>query len=520
MKHPIKRIKPRNTSNGSFPNDLFAKIHSLENQFEMLYKMFDRIGDEVMLIRANGRIAYVNEATVKGLGYSRDYLLNRSITQFQKNKLSLKQWQKDFLDVLRRTKKPIRFSVERLTKKRELQIIEIMAVCISFQQEDYVLSVARDITQPLALQKELKESEERYREVCEGAADCILTCDLQGRITYVNKAGGKLIKKAVDQIVGTHFRIYVEKKSLLKAFEIFYAAQKGISPIHEEVELVDSEGRQIPVDVHVTTLYKGGKIFQLHALVRDISKRKEFEYVQRQSERIQALTHFISGTVHQIKYPLSAVHEILQGLLKNYRERDFEYIGYNDFKNIMGTIQNVSDKVDHCHEITERLLTISEKKLGLKKETCRINQIVQEAVKLIDERYLPANVRIKLNLSAHDPAVVISHVEFSQIMVNILTNAVQAMPAGGVITVKTSRDLTQHKAVIVVKDEGIGIKKEHLSRIFEPFFTTKQLGVEKSSGLGLSIVYAVVHAHQGRVDVRSDQREGTLVRVEFPLVRK
>lgn len=515
-----KRTTLQNSSSSLLPGGILVKINSLENQFDLLYTMLDRIGDEVMLIGADGRIAYVNQATVKGIGHPRSYLLGRSVIQFHKHKMTFRSWKRTFLDTMRKNRKPIQFVLERVGKGGRQQTIDVTAALMSFQGKDYILSVARDITRQVLLQKELKESEELYRTVSEGAADCIFTVDLCGKITYVNESGTQLLKLPREKILGSHFRRYTDKKSLSRAFEIFRAACKGVSPIHEELEVVTGSGRRIPVDIHVTTLYKSGKIFQIHSLVRDISKRRELEVLQRQSERIQALTHFISGTVHQIKYPLLAVHASLQATLKTYAGRDFEYIGYTDFKSIMATIKSVSDKIYHCHEITERLLSISEKRLGLKKGACRINAIVGEAIRLIDERYLPANVLIRTKFSAYDPVVVISHVELSQIMVNILTNAVQAMPAGGVVTVKTFKDKARDKAVITVKDQGVGIKKEHLSRIFEPFFTTKQLGSEKSSGLGLSIVYAVVHAHQGRIDVKSDQREGTLVRIEFPLAAK
>ncbi len=507
MKRQSTAARPNGTS---FPNG-----NSI-----LFQTMLDRIGDEVMLIRSDSSIAYVNQATVRGLGYSREYLRGRSVLEFHKNKISLEQWKKDFLHVLQKTKKPINFNIERVGKNGKVQTISITAVCVPFDGEDCILSVARDISGQLALERQLRESEELYRALAEDAPDCIVTSDLVGRITYINKAGENLLKRPSREVLLTHFSEYVDRRSLAKAFRLFYDARQGISMLSEEVEIVDAKGRVIPVDVHVTPLYKSGKVFQLHAVVRDITKRKDLEKLQRESDKTQALTHFISGTIQQVQHPLLAVRESLQHILKTYKNRDFEYIGFKDFRDIVASLENIAEKINRCHETTGRLLSISEKKLGLKKKISSVNTIIREAVNSIDPRSLPPGVKLQLRLSGKDPQVAISEVELTQIILSLLANAIQAMRGGGVIVVKTTRDDVHHKATISVQDQGIGIKKEHLTRVFEPFFTTKQIGVEKGSGLGLSVVHAVVNARHGRINIKSSLREGTLVKVEFPLARK
>jgi len=515
------KVNRRSLPKFFFSNGLASLVSSRPSQqLEFFSNVLDQIGDELMLIRSDGRIVYVNNATAQGLGYSRQFLLNQFITKFMKEKMSIKRWKKIFLAKLRKTKKPLHFVIERVVKGNKIQTIDVTAVYMPFYGDDYILSVARDITQQRNLQNRLRESEEAYRILTEEAADGIFTCDLTGKITYTNKAGARLLKKTLSKILGTHFSEYPTQKSLSKAFKIFYSARRGVSGINEEVEIMDSQGKIIPLDVHVTPLYKEGKIFRIHAVVRDISKRKELEYWHRETEKVQALTHFISGTVHEIQYPLTLVLGRLQNILKSYKQRDYEYIGYKDFCDILSTIENVTRKIKHCHDIITRLLTISQKRWGGKREICAATETIREAVKLVEQQQIHPKIKLKLHLAPQNPYIAISEIELQQVLINVLTNALQAMPAGGVVFVKTGVDVDKGIVSIVIKDQGVGIKKEHLSRIFAPFFTTKQIGAEKSVGLGLSLVYAIVHAHQGRIDVKSNLRQGTVVKIDFPLAKK
>jgi len=106
------------------------------------------------------------------------------------------------------------------------------------------------------------------------------------------------------------------------------------------------------------------------------------------------------------------------------------------------------------------------------------------------------------------------------VMVKILTNALQALPGGGTIQLKTSMNKKEQRISVDCHDDGVGIAKDHLGRVFEPFYTTKQRGLEKSSGLGLAIVYSVIKSFQGDVIITSNLRTGTHVRILLPVYSK
>mgnify|MGYP001618529410 CR=1 FL=1 len=357
------------------------------------------------------------------------------------------------------------------------------------------------------------------RILSDEAADAICTIDLRGKLTYANKAQAQLVKVPLQKIQGTHFRRYVDSASLTKAYKFFQMAKSG-QRIYDELNIVDSKGNVIPVDFHTTPLYKQGKVYAIHTIVRDIRKRKQLEQLQIESAKMHAMSCFIAGMAKEIKYPLEVIANRLQDISHSYKNRDFEYIWYKEFKHIMTAIENLTQQVKYCHNMTNRMIHLNRKDLKTTQPACDVNEAIHKAIDLIDGKFLRDHTKITLKLAARLPQAAISKVEFTQVMVNILTNAIEAMPTGGIVTVKTRYNKDKKRIFVQIHDQGIGIKKENLTHIFEPFFTTKQFGVEKSSGLGLAIVSSIIHAYQGSIAVSTNLRQGTIFTIELPPISR
>src|SRR3989344_138334 len=389
----------------------------------------------------------------------------------------------------------------------------------SVREKNPIKSLLATIKQQKDMIRSLAHQLEVCRVLSDEAADAICTVDLKGRLTYANKAQADLVKVPLSKIKGTHFRRYVDPVSLGKAYKFFKLAKNG-KKIRDELNVVDSKGNLIPVDFHTTPLYKNRKVFAIHTIIRDISKRKQFERLQIEAAKTQAMNHFIAGMAKEVKYPLEVIVGRLENISRNYRTRDFEYIGYKEFKQIMGTIEHLNHEVKYCCSITNRMIDLNRKNLGISRSVCDVNKAVGKAVDLLDEKILRPHTKVSLKLSSRLPPGAISELELSQVVTNILTNAVESMPTGGTVRGGTSYDKGKKRIALQIKDQGIGIKKENLPRVFEPFFTTKQTGFEKNSGLGLAIAHSIVHAHQGNVTVSSNLRQGTVFVVELPVARK
>lgn len=491
----------------------------LQEELGLFNNMVNHIGDELMLINHEGRIVFVNEATVRGLGYPKKRILNRRITDFFQERMSVRDWQRKHFAELKRRRRPISYQVERKAAGGKVQTIGVTAVYMLYQSEGYVLSIARDITKQIATQNSLKQSKDLYRLLSDGAGDGILTVDLSGRITYANRALEQLVKIPIRQSHGRNFLEYIDKKSLPKAQLCFRKAKQGMEQIREEIEVLARGGQAIPVEISVSPLYRKDKIVSIHAIIRDVRRRKQLEQLIVESEKMKAIQYFISGTAEELKNPLLAVWNRTQGLLKKYKDRQFEYIGFKEFADLMRSLENVTNQIKHCYATTERMIALNKKRIRIQQKRCRANAIVREIVRLRDNEFKINDIRCRVRLAEGAPPVAIGEIEFRQVIANIINNAVQAMPAGGMLTIRSSILKYGRGVLFTISDNGVGIESENLPHIFEPFFTTRQRGVEKNSGLGLYIAYALLKACRGNIRVESSLRKGTTVRVVLPVAK-
>jgi len=276
--------KNRRPTAGRFPKIQPAQFPKLDN-LELFNQMIDKITDELVLIANDGKICYANEAMASGLGYSQKAVLSKNILEFFKDKMTLDQWRRTYFQPLKQKKRPQTYEIQRVVKSGQVQTLQVTAVYMQYQGNEYILSIGRDSTEKLTIERSLKESKERYQLISERAADGIFIVDLKGRINYANHALAELVGISLKVAQGTHFKKYITSQSLPKAIECFQKAKSGQARIHEEIQIVDGHGNTIPVEVSVSPLYKDGKIFEIHAIIRDIRRRKYLENLLKESER-------------------------------------------------------------------------------------------------------------------------------------------------------------------------------------------------------------------------------------------
>jgi len=475
------------------------------------------MGDELVVIDKNGIVRYANEAVARGVGYRREDIVGRKITDFYKKRISIKQWRKDHFEAVKRKKRPVTYHVERVGKNGRPRTIEVTSVHLDCCQGGFMVAVARDVTEQLTTQKALKQSEDLYRLISESADDAIFIIDLESRITYVNKSGENYIGRPASQIKGRSFLEYVHPGSISQALSSFRKAKQAKDPFHMEIEVVVKNKETIPVEVAVSPLVKNGRgVTAIHAIVRDIRQRRQLEQLKTETEKMKAVQYFVSGTAQELHYPLLAILTKTRDLLTKYQARDFEYISYKEFDGMLRTLENISSQVRYCCDTTKRLIDLNKKRAGLSRGSCDVNQLVRRQMKGREKQFSHLAVKYKLNLSSDLPSAAISEIELEQILSNLVNNAVQAMPGGGHLTIKTGYARSHKMLKIELKDDGVGISGEDLKHIFEPFFTTKQRGLEGNSGLGLPIVYSLVKACRGDIVINSSLRRGTSVSVLIP----
>ncbi len=227
---------------------------------------------------------------------------------------------------------------------------------------------------------------------------------------------------------------------------------------------------------------------------------------------------FISGLAQELQGPLHTVADRTQKIIDDYKKKDFEYISYKDFKNILKTLEQINDQLKRCSATTERMIHLNNSKSLIEEQGCQVNDVIKDMVVLLSQQLEQGKLTVRHRLGKDLPLIAVGPVECHQIINNVLVNAIQSMPAGGVIKIRTFLDKAGKFVVVEVEDQGVGITPEHLSKVFEPFFTTKERGIEKSAGLGLSIVYSIVNAVGGSINIKSSLRKGTCVHIALPVV--
>ncbi|NMC64922.1 MAG: hypothetical protein GYA53_02125, partial [Acidobacteria bacterium] len=206
-----------------------------------------------------------------------------------------------------------------------------------------------------------------------------------------------------------------------------------------------------------------------------------------------------AGVAHEINTPLTGISSYVQILQKKLTEANYLQI-----------LKKIEDQTDRVSKIVKNLLSFSRNPADLAFHRIDLKESLEEIISLIDYRLKSLNINLSLDLK---PVLIYAQRErLQQVFINIILNALDAMPGGGQLTIQTRQQ--EARAIIKITDTGLGIKPEHLPRIFDPFFTTK--GIGKGTGLGLSISFAIVKEHEGQILVDSQVGQGTTFTIILP----
>lgn len=240
-------------------------------------------------------------------------------------------------------------------------------------------------------------------------------------------------------------------------------------------------------------------------LLDDITQRIRMEEQMVQNEKLTSLGLLAAGVAHEVNTPLAVISNYIQMLSKQIPGEDPR----------QKTIDKIVKQTFRASEIVNNLLNFSRTAAAEFREV-DVNSILDETLSLVQHPFRTARVNVIRNFANGLPAMLGSTTRLQQVFLNLLMNARDAMPSGGMVEVRT---YAQNGSVEVeITDTGVGIRPENLHRIFDPFFTTKASG--RGTGLGLSVSYGIVKEHGGKVEVHSTPDKGTSFRLEFPVVRK
>ncbi|MDD5688191.1 MAG: ATP-binding protein [Elusimicrobia bacterium] len=233
-------------------------------------------------------------------------------------------------------------------------------------------------------------------------------------------------------------------------------------------------------------------------------KKSETQIIQM--DRMASLGRLAGGIAHELNNPLTGVLGQSQRILEKLSPTD----------PLRDTIEKIARAAERCRKITKDLLDFSRQK-DYHFEQVSITEVIDTCLGISSSDLTASKINIVKNYGKNMPKVAISTPHIQQVFLNIITNAIQAMPHGGVLTVTTSRDAMVLPTYVNVTfvDMGTGITKENLTKIFTPFFTTKDPG--KGTGLGLAISFGIVQRHKGKILISSEgERKGATFTIKLP----
>jgi PAS domain S-box-containing protein len=508
---------------------------------ELRYKLLaENVTDVIWTVDFGLRFTYVSPSVEKLLGYQADNLLAQPVVNFLAPESQNLVTQK------------IAYLSEKLEKNVnqpfDLQNLEIqmirkdgVEIWTEIQNSFFltsqgevagIIGVARDITKRREYEDALKDSENKYRNILESIDEGYYEVDLAGNFTFVNRAVCEILGYSKEELIGLNNRDYTTDETSKKLFKTFNSAFLTGKPKRiMDYEIIKKDG-----DVRIlelsTALIKddAGNPVGFRGIARDITKRKQSEKEKvklekqlMQAEKMKVIGTLAGGVAHDLNNVLSGIVSYPELLL-------LDLAPDNPMVKPIKTIQESGKK---AAAIVEDLLTLARRGVSVS-EIVNLNDVVSEYLLSPEHQRLihfHPLIEIESRLGTSLLNVLGSPIHLSKTVMNLVSNAAEAMPDGGKIVIKTENQYIDYPingydkieegdyCVFTVSDTGIGLAPEELPKIFEPFYTKKVMG-RSGTGLGMAVVWGTVKDHKGYIEIDSTLKKGTIFKLYFPATRQ
>ncbi len=377
--------------------------------------------------------------------------------------------------------------------------------------------IMKDITQRNQMEKDLTEVNEFLHTVIEASPDSIIVADKSGDVIMYNAAAEQLLGYPFGEVVGRRakfFNLY-PRRLARRTREMIIEDRSGRKGILKPTEFYvrNKDGQMIETSLSASILYdaQGDEIGSIAIFkdMREFSRMKgrlsEIEDRLIQSERLAAMGRLTSQIAHEINNPLYGIMntlELLKGAIPEESKR-------------RRLLDMSLSEVERLSVMLKNMLTFSRPGEEARSDV-DINKFLEGGLLLMEKQLHESGIKLVARYKEGLPLVRVSQNQMRQVFLNILKNALEAMPQGGVLSVTTEQEGVKLK--VVIGDTGIGMTEEVRKKIFDAFFTTKEQ--VKGVGLGLSVCYGIVRDHGGEILVDSEPGKGSVFTIALPIGQK
>ena len=379
-------------------------------------------------------------------------------------------------------------------------------------EKDRIEKINKDLKSEIGererIEEALRVSERRYRNLFDSVSDFIYTHDLEGRFLSVNRATAQTLGYTPSELVGKSVSDFMLPK-YRQAFRQQYLEQIKKRGFFAGVSrYVSSDGTHHYVEYRNILVQQDGNKPYVSGVGRDITERIEaemevgkLEQQLFQSQKMEAIGTMAGGVAHNFRNILAVVSMNSELVRMKYPDDQ--------------ALQEISDVISSYsrrgEQLIEGLMQFSRRESKKDYQPLNLDEVIRETYELTSISF---DKMIDICLKIPEPITIMGdHSGISQVLMNLCTNAMDAMPEGGELHMEARKE--GEKALVIIADTGEGMDKETRERCFDPFFTTKE--VNKGTGLGLSTTYGIVKEHGGDIHVYSDRGQGTTFKLYFPL---
>lgn len=470
----------------------------ITNEKNMYLTVFESLPNPVILLNTNNHIVVMNHSAsllIHGSGTPGAYYYGK---KQQAEKLP---WLTDELASFTARNDPeSSFEIELKNKNAlrffEVKLTKMLDVSGKFSGTVVILS---DISHRKSIENKLRKAETKFRTLVEKIP----------AVTYIevlDKARTKrYVSPQIEQMLGFSpaeisddpelwFR-QMQPEDRRRVSEI-HSNRKRDTPIRSEYCMLHRDGRRVWVrDEASAILDETGQPYLILGVILDITERKQFENEIARLDRLNLIGEMAAGIGHEIRNPMTTVRGFLQWLSSKKECANFKQ--YYDL---------MIDELNRANSIISEYLSLAkDRNINLKKQN--LNNILEALFPLIQADAMVSDKNILLDL-AGIPDLLLDEKEIRQLVLNLFRNGMEAMPAGGTITIKTYQE--GNKAILAIQDEGTGIRPDVLEKLGTPFFSTKEQG----AGLGLAVCYSIATRHEAAIKIETSPN-GTTFFIQF-----
>ncbi len=362
----------------------------------------------------------------------------------------------------------------------------------------------RDLSELRHVEALARERQSLLENVLESAREAIYACDLEGRFQWCNRALAAMTGYRVDEVIGRHFFLLAHESDREKVLENSGRALRGESQTYE-MRFVTHDGQVRFALIDNAPLVIDGRVTGVLGIARDITEQKQERERAAQADKLRALGQLASGVAHDFNNSLAAILGRAQLLRRLTHDEEVAH-----------GLDIIQTAAEDAAATVRRIRSFARQTPGEEFSSVDVGDLLRDAAEITRTRWendaLARGLRYDVRVEAETGYRAEGNAsELREVFVNMIVNAVDAMPAGGRLSIRCAH--AADGLLVTFEDDGAGMTEEIRQRIFEPFYTTKGL---QGTGLGLFVSYGIIERHGGQIEVTSEPGRGSTFFVKLP----